>query len=329
MILAACARTPPQLVLSGPTMGTTYSVKVINAPRALTSHRLRLTVEAELERVDLMMSGYRDDSEISRFNASHSTDWMSVSNEIALVIAAALEVSAFSNGAFDVTVAPLVRLWGFGPHNEPPIELPQAETITAVRDRLGYERLHVRAEPAALRKEIASLSVDLNGIAPGYAVDRVARRFDALGLTDYMIEIGGEIRARGSNADSARWRIAVERPMNTDAAPFAILHLRDVAVTTSGGYRHFYDRDGRRYSHTIDPRSARPVEHDLASVVVLHPTAMYADAWATAFSVLGAEEGFRLAEAHSVAAMFIRRAGEEFVSSMTPEFERYIADSGE
>lgn len=306
-------------------MGTTYSVKVVDAPRAMTPHSLRLTVEAELARVDAMMSGYRSDSEISRFNASRSTDWVPVSDEVALVVAAALRVSASSDGAFDVTLAPLVRLWGFGPQGEAPARLPDEALIAAVRGRVGFRKLHVRPTPAALRKDIASLSVDLNGIAPGYAVDRLAQRFDALELSDYLIEIGGEVRARGRNVDGVPWRIAVERPASPDGEPFAILQVSDMAVTTSGEYRHYYDLEGQRYSHTIDPRTQHPVRHVLASVVVVHSAAMYADAWATAFNVLGAEEGYLLAARRSLPVMFIHRRGGELIAKMTPAFEQYVA----
>jgi FAD:protein FMN transferase len=323
--LASCHKPPEPLSLSGPTMGTTYSVKIARAPKAVTPHRLRLSIEEELQHIDLLMSGYRKDSEVSRFNASESTDWIEVSEDLATVVAAALEVSAQSNGAFDITVAPLVQVWGFGPANKQPDQLPDREMLDRLRERIGYQKLEVRSAPPALRKALADLTIDLNGIAPGFAVDRIATRLDALGLMNYMIDIGGEVRVRGRNAKNEAWRIAVEKPVDADSAPFAILSLKDISVTTSGEYRHYVERDGRRYSHTIDPRTGEPVNHSLGSVVVIHSLSTYADAWATAFNVLGPEEGFEIAEQRSMAVMFIDMRRDTLVPKATPRFSDYLA----
>lgn len=320
---AACVREPEPLVLSGPTMGTTYTVRVARRPHEISSQQLRVVIDEELQRVDAAMSGYRADSEISRFNASRSTDWFAVSAPLAEVMRVALEISEQSQGAFDVTVAPLVRLWGFGPGGEAPAELPDSQAIVAAREHTGYAKLHVRSEPAALRKDIATLAVDLNGIAPGFAVDLIARRFDDLGVADYMIDIGGEVRVRGRNAARDAWRIAVEKPIDSQPTPFAILKLADISVATSGEYRHYYARDGRKYSHTIDPRTGAPVLHTLASVVVLHPQAAYADAWATAFNVAGADAGYELATHLGMPVMFILAEGGELRTRMSSGFERY------
>jgi thiamine biosynthesis lipoprotein len=265
--LASCDRLSPQLVLSGPTMGTTYTVKIVTPPSDLTAHRVRTIIEEELQLIDRTMSGYRDDSEISRFNAAPSTEWFPVSPELVEVIDAALNVSARSEGAFDVTVAPLVQLWGFGPGGDEGFPVPNDKMLAHARELIGYANLHARARPPALRKDHQAIVVDLNGIAPGYAVDRLARRFEAANVTRYMIDIGGEIRVRGVNAE----------------------------------------RNGERYSHTIDPRSGRPTSHGLASVVVVASEAMYADAWATAYNVLGAEEGYELALRLRMPVMFISR----------------------
>lgn len=321
---AACVREPEPLVLSGPTMGTTYTVRIARTPHEISASQLRVVIEEELQRVDAAMSGYRADSEISRFNASSSTEWFAVSAPLAEVVRAALDISEQSQGAFDVTVAPLVELWGFGPGGEAPAELPDSRAIAAAREHTGYTRLHIRSQPAALRKEIPTLAVDLNGIAPGFAVDLIARRFDDLGVAAYMIDIGGEVRVSGRNAARETWRIAVEKPVDSQPTPFAILKLTDISVATSGEYRHYYARDGRRYSHTIDPRTGAPVLHTLASVVVLHPQAAYADAWATAFNVAGAEAGYELATRLGIPVMFIVAEGGALRAKMSSGFERYI-----
>src|SRR5690606_35834575 len=242
--------------------------------------------------VDTSMSGYREDSEVSRFNATPSTDWFGVSRELVRVIETALEVGVESRGAFDVTVAPLVQLWGFGPSGGKAAAPPTESEIAVVRETIGSKKLHVREEPPAIRKMDSSIRIDLNGIAPGYAVDRIADRLDALELTRYMVDIGGEIRVRGQNKKNESWRIAVERPELAAGEVFAVLRLEDEAVATSGEYRNFVFRDGKRYSHTVDPRTGAPIAHSLESVVVVHPQAIYADAWATAYNVLGPNDGY-------------------------------------
>jgi thiamine biosynthesis lipoprotein len=322
--LAACTRAPEELVLSGPTMGTTYTVKIVAAPKNVDGVAVRAAIDEVLARIDRGMSGYRPDSEIEKFNASRTTDWFEVSPEVAEVVRIALEVSEQSNGAFDVTVAPLVKAWGFGA-GEAPATVPDDATLARLRERVGYDKLHVRRDTPSLRKDIPDLTVDLNGIAPGLAVDLLAERFRSMQIGDFMIDIGGEVRTHGRNARGERWRIAVERPIDTAQTPYAIVQLDDRAVTTSGEYRSYYVRDGHRYSHTIDPRTARPVEHDLASVVVIGATAAEADAWATAYNVLGAEAGLELATKRETPVMFIVSRGEQLENRTTPQFEKYLA----
>ena len=323
LLAAGCARAPQELAISGPTMGTTYSIKVASAPDDLDANALRLAADEVLARIDRSMSGYRADSEISRFNASTSTDWYAVSADLATVVDYALQVSRESGGTFDVTVGPLVAAWGFGAEGEP-INLPDDARLAELKAQIGYEKLQARLDPPALRKSIPTLSVDLNGIAPGYAVDLIAQRLRDLRVSHFMIDIGGEVRAQGRNARGEPWRIAVERPVDAEPEPYAIVQLSDAAVTTSGEYRHYYDRDGHRYSHTIDPRTGRPVEHSLASVVVIGPTSMHADAWATVFNVLGAEAGRELASRLAMPVMFIEARGAELHSVATPQFEPYV-----
>jgi thiamine biosynthesis lipoprotein len=304
-------------------MGTTYSIKVASAPDTVDAHALRAAADEVLARIDRSMSGYRADSEISRFNASSSTDWYEVSADLATVVDFALEVGRESGGTFDITVAPLVAAWGFGASEEP-IDLPEDARLAELKEQVGYEKLQARLNPPALRKSTGTLTVDLNGIAPGYAVDLMAQRLREMQLSNFMIDIGGEVRALGRNARGEQWRIAVERPVDAEPEPYAIVQLDDASVTTSGEYRHYYDRDGHRYSHTIDPRTGRPVEHTLASVVVIGPTSMYTDAWATALNVLGTAAGRELATRLAMPVMFIETRGTELLSVTTPQFEPYV-----
>jgi thiamine biosynthesis lipoprotein len=322
LLAAACARSPAELVLSGPTMGTTYTVKVTAPPASVDGARLRSTVDDVLAQIDGSMSGYHSDSEVSRFNASASTEWYDVSADLAAVVQASLDISEASGGAFDITVAPLVAAWGFGPAGEPKV-LSDAEQIAQIGAAVGYRKLHARIDPPALRKDVATLTIDLNGIAPGFAVDRLADRLQALQIGNFMIDIGGEIRARGRNARGEAWHIAVEQPVDMQRAPYAGVHLDDAAISTSGEYRDYYERDGRRYSHTIDPRTGRPLDREPGSVVVIASSTAQADAWATALNVLGPRDGLSLAAQRHLPVLFIERERGEWRSHATPEFERY------
>ena len=324
VITSACSRGPEELAISGPTMGTTYSIKVAAPPAGIDARGVRAAADEILDRIDRGMSGYRADSEISHFNAVASTDWFEVSRDLASVVDAALAVSRHSGGAFDVTIAPLVAAWGFGASGEP-IDLPDEARLTELRAHVGYEKLHARLDPPALRKDDPRLIVDLNGIAPGYAVDLLAQRLRAMGIHNFMIDIGGEVQAQGRNARGQLWRIAVERPIDAEPEPYAIVQLDNAAVTTSGEYRHYYTRAGVRFSHTIDPRTGAPVKHSLASVVVIGKSSMHADAWATAFNVLGARAGQALARRLDMPVMFIEQDGETLRSVATPKFEPYLA----
>ena len=322
LLLAACARSPQELELSGPTLGTTYTVKIAAPPASLDSARLRATIDDVLTQIDQSMSGYRSDSEVARFNASAATQWHEVSRDLATVVQAALDISEQSSGAFDITVAPLVAAWGFGPAGEPTV-LPNVEQLAQIAARVGYRKLHVQLDPPALRKDVAELSIDLNGIAPGFAVDRLAARLEALHAENFMIDIGGEIRARGHNAHGDPWHIAIERPVDTQRAPYAGVWLNGASVSTSGEYRDYYERDGHRYSHTIDPRTRQPLDRAPGSVVVIAASTTLADGWATALNVLGPHEGLMLAAKEHMPVLYIERQGNGWRSQSTPEFERY------
>jgi thiamine biosynthesis lipoprotein len=322
LLAAACNRSPPELVLSGPTMGTTYTVKVAAAPASLDPASVRMAIDDVLERTDRSMSGYRADSEVARFNASASTQWYEVSADLAAVVQASLDISTASDGVFDITVAPLVAAWGFGPAGEPKV-LPGAGQIAQLEATVGYRKLHVRLDRPALRKDVAELSIDLNGIAPGFAVDRLADRLQTLGIGNFMIDIGGEIRAQGHNSHGEQWHIAVEHPVDTERTPYASVWLDGAAVSTSGEYRDYYDRDGHRYSHTIDPRTGHTLERAPGSVVVVAPLAAQADGWATALNVLGPRDGLALATRLHLPVLFIERDGSEWRSQATPEFAQY------
>lgn len=321
--LCGCQQQAPEIVLSGPTMGATYNVKIAAPPASVDAYAARIAIDEVLDAIDAGMSTYRDDSEVSRFNAATTTDWFAVSGDLATVVAAANTVSAASHGAMDITIAPLVNLWGFGRAGEPAL-LPDAAAIAGARNGVGYELLEVRLAPPALRKKSAQLTIDLNAIAPGFAVDKLAAKFVSLGLRNFVIDISGEVLARGVNAQGEAWHIAVEKPVDAQPEPMAILRLSDLSVTTSGEYRQYYIRAGHRYSHTIDPRTGRPVENALASVVLIGKTSIEVDAWATVLIVLGEVDGLKLATQRGMPAMFVVQQGNGFTTRATPGFAQYL-----
>ena len=312
--LVACgdsARERPAQELVGSTMGTTFSIKVIALPESLDLAELRTDIEAALDGINSAMSTYLSDSELSRFNASESIDWIEVSPELCHAIEAARVVSEFTGGAFDVTVGPLVNLWGFGPTESTHVPPPN-DVITAAMQDIGYAKLHADCSIPALRKDTPGVYVDLSAFAKGHAADVVAELLDARNLPDYLIEIGGEMRMRGTNARSEPWAIAVETPERAGRSIQTVVHLTDSAMATSGDYRNYFEYEGRFYSHTIDPRTGYPVTHDAASVTVVAQTAAFADAAATALLVLGPDAGMKLAEQENIAAYFLLRLGNEF-----------------
>jgi thiamine biosynthesis lipoprotein len=317
-----CAPLPPRVQLAGATMGTTWSV-TLNASDLPTEARVAAAnaIEAALADVDARMSTWREDSELSRFNGAPSTDPVAMSPESLEVFALAADVSQRSGGAFDVTVRPLVAAWGFGAGARPPGEEPSAAELAALGERVGYALLVVDREAGTLQKLRPDVEADLSAIAKGYAVDQVAAALEGLGHDDYLVEVGGELRVRGERPAGGPWRLAIERPDPDGRAIHAVLLLDAGALATSGDYRSFWENGGQRRAHIIDPRTGRPSTHGLASVSVVHPDAVSADAWATALSVLGPEEGLALARAEGLAAYFIARSADGSLEAFaTPDF---------
>jgi len=325
--LVACERAPREIVLTGAAMGTTWTLRVMPAERGVDAQDLRRLVEASLEAVDEAMSTYRPDSAVSRFNATDSTEWVDVAEPLAAVVAESQRIHSVSGGAFDITVAPLVQLWGFGPA-PPRSEPPDDASVAAALAACGASNLELRLDPPALRKRLPGLTLDLDAIAPGYAVDLLAGRLEAAGFSDYMIEIGGEVRVRGRNARGEPWRIGIERPEESGRSVARVLHLESMAVSTSGDYRDYFESGGQRYSHTLDPRTGRPVEHGLASVTILRPTAAEADGLSTALMVLGPGAGYELAESLGWPALFVERDAGGFRQRETTAFAR-LAETGQ
>lgn len=319
---AACGGDPGGRVeLAGETMGTRWSVTLL-APPARSDWRAE--IEQVLARIDVELSTWREDSELSRFNASRSDAWFPVSSETARVVAEALEVSRRTDGAFDPTLRPLVELWGFAAR---PVRAlpPEAAALERARARTGAGAVEVRSEPPALRKHIPDLELDLSAIAPGFGVDAVAERLVSLGAARLLVEIGGELRCVGAGPRDGAWHVAIERPQQGAADWQRVLALRDAAVATSGTYRNFVEIAGERFSHLLDPRTGAPVRHRLVSASVVAPSTSLADAFATGLLVLGPEAGLRVAEREGLAAFFVALRDGRLVESHSPAFAPYLA----
>ncbi len=323
LCLAGCHRQTVPSQLDGASMGTTWHVSYIAPTPGPGAKHIRQGIEEQLERVNASMSTYRPDSEISRFSALATQTWFRSSADFFLVLTTALAMGEKTEGAYDVTVAPLVNLWGFGPDgmiDKPPLEAAIAEARTHV----GQHNLRVDSDLPGVMK-LSELSLDFSSLAKGYAVDRVAQWLQQQGISRYMVEVGGEMRLSGLSGRDDPWRIAIEQPNSSERAVAVTINLIDIGVATSGDYRNYFESNGRRYSHIIDPRTGYPVAHDLVSVTVVHPSCMIADAWATALTVLGAERAMVVAQAQGLAVYFIRRVDDRFLHSHTPLFAAYLS----
>ncbi len=305
--LAACAPAEEFNRAAGRTMGTEYLATWSGGTQCTAA--LSQPLAAELQSVNRQMSTYLPDSELMRFNRGPAHRWTPVSQELAGVVTLALELSRLSGGAFDVTVGPLVNLWGFGAEQRG--GLPTAGEVERARHRVGHGLLEVRRAPSALRKRRADLYVDLSAIAKGHGVDRLAGVLEKHGCGNYLVDIGGEVRVRGLSPAGGRWRIGIETPEAGGAGGVErVLLLSEGAVATSGDYRNFRLVEGTRLGHTIDPRTGRPVAHGMASVTVVADSAALADGLATLINVLGPDDGLQFANDRRLAALaLIRRQG--------------------
>jgi len=316
-------RSPPEIHrFAGQTMGTTYHVSTVGLPAGMDYEQVEQVVDGSLQEINRLMSTYTEESEVSRFGRLAPEQWFELSVHTYSVIKASQRLSQYSGGAFDITVGPVVSLWGFGPQytlDKVPsqLQIDQAKALT------GFEYLQVDLEAYRIKKA-RPLRVDLSAIAKGYAVDEVVRALKRHGLDAGLVEVGGEVRGFGRKPNDKAWKIAIERPVEGLRAIDKTVLLLDKAVATSGDYRNYFEQDGVRYSHTIDPVSGYPIRHKLASVSVIHDSAMYADGWATSLMVLGAEKGFQLAEEHGIAAYFIVRKGDSFEERQTEMFKPYL-----
>jgi thiamine biosynthesis lipoprotein len=317
--------------LSGLTMGTSYEIQLVDVPENLSLDSIAESVQEKLNRLDReIFSTYAPDSELSRFNRHPVNQPFAASAELREVLLLANEISMHSDGAFDVTVGPVVNLWGFGPGpGSTGSRIPDEAQLAAELEQIGFDALRVDQQAAVISKTRA-VTVDLSAIAKGYAVDRVGEYFDSLGLESYFIEIGGELKMKGLKPGGLSWVPAIEAPVANQSQLYEVFFSRgeELAVAGSGDYRNYFEENGQRYSHEIDPRTGRPIQHNLAAVYVIDQSAARADALATAYLVLGLEAGRQLATESGQAVYFIYKAeGDGFDEFYTDAFANYLSES--
>ena len=314
--------------ITGPIMGTSYHIKVVLTPGKHSLDNLSKGVSKTLKRIDLLMSTYKPDSEISRFNRLPINTWFEVSQETYKVVSLGQLISEKSKGYYDMTVGPLVNSWGFGPSGKP-VKIPDEGQLHDLLNRVGFTHLKLDENTSSIMKD-RDVYLDLSSIAKGYAVDAVANYLDENNVESYLVEVGGEIRAQGEKPNGNVWRLAIESPTVEQRSVHKVIELTNAGLATSGDYRNYYEEAGVRYSHTINPFTGKPVQHKLTSVSVISPTSAEADAMATMFMVMGAERGYKFAVKHNIAAYFIYHSetslvdGSEFKSKSTKEFNIYL-----
>ncbi|RCV90583.1 FAD:protein FMN transferase [Billgrantia montanilacus] len=330
LLLVGCSESDRPLEspvhLEGAIFGSFYQVTIADSLTQGEAQRLEQGVIEVLEDVDAAMSIYREDSELVAFNQAPVGEWQPLSNELIEVLAISRSVSEASNGAFDVTIGGVVNLWSFGSEARPR-EIPDGETLNERLAEVGMDNIEID-EHALQARRMTDVFVDLGGVAKGHGTDRVASYLDGQGVEHYLINLGGDLSVRGyRDTESQPWRIGIEAPLDDRQEAQHILPLEVISVATSGDYRNYFEEEGRRYSHTLDPRTGRPIDHRLASVTVAHPSNAWADAWATALMVLGDEEGMALARDQGLKVLMLIREEDGWASVATAAFADHFGQS--
>lgn len=336
LLLFACSdvtqqdNKPKEMLLQGITMGTVaYNIKWIVKP-ALANNDGSVDVDQQIIQQDIdqiltqlnqQMSNWLPDSELSRFNQSLSLEPIKISSGLHRVISESLRLGELSQGKLDVTIGPLVNLWGFGPEYRP-ATVPSQQEIDSAKQRVGLQNLQLSGE--YLSKTIPSLYVDLSTIAKGYAVDLIAEALDARGVENYLVELGGEMRVKGVKHTGELWSIAIEKPISDERVVHQIIIPKNNAVATSGDYRKYFEADGQRFSHIVDPETGKPINHKIVSVTVIHPSAMTADGLSTAMMVMGEDKAYNFANKYSIAAYIISKTEHGFKEQITAKFMPYL-----
>lgn len=326
--LTGCQKDPEVVSLMGKTMGTTYHIKYIDDGNLnLDKDKAHAKIEMVLKDVNAKMSTYDKNSELSRFNQFTEVNQpVEISTDLATVIREAIRLNQVTEGALDVTVGPVVNLWGFGPEKRPERQ-PTAEQLAERQAWVGIEKLKLTQRDGKfyLEKSVPQLYVDLSSIAKGFGVDLVAETLEQVGAKDYMVEIGGEIRTKGKNIEGKDWQIAIEKPSFDGSRSIEqVIGLQDLAMATSGNYRIYFEENGKRFAHEIDPKTGQPIQHHLASITVLHPSTMTADGLSTGLFVLGEEKALEVAEKEQIPVYLIIKTENGFETKMSSTFSALL-----
>lgn len=311
-LLTGCSEQAIQK-LEGSAQGTTYHISYWSE-LPVDGKDVEASIKNEFDTIDKALSNYRPDSIIETFNSAENTDSQEVGSEIVSLVRVAQIVHQASQGCYDLTTKPLFELWGF---RRDTLSIPSDASILKTLTQIGMEKLEA-LDDTHLRKKQSDLKVDLSSIAQGYSVGKISRVLEQKGITNYLVEIGGELKTRGHKPDSQPWRIALERPLPGEQVMQKIITMPNetpIAVMTSGTYNHYFDYQGQRYSHILDARTGRPISHDLVSVTVIHEDPTIADAWDTALLCLGQKDGMKAANAAKIPAFFIQQQGNELIES--------------
>lgn len=327
-MLAGCDKPPaaehPMLEIHGRTMGTFYGVKVVgDFPGG--QQALQTQVDSLLKHYNDEISTYDPNSSLSKFNQQQTTAPFPVSQDMADIVISAVRVGQRTQGVLDVTVGPLVNLWGFGPDRRP-VKIPTDAQITAARQRVGIQRLHVdvSADHAELRKDIPNMYVDLSTVGEGFGADKIADFLESRGVHNYLVEIAGASRSRGVNAKGEPWKLAIQKPTDELDEVQAIVKPDGRAISTSGSYRNYYELNGQRYSHIIDPATGKPITHRLVSATVITPTALEADGLDTALMVMGPEKAMAFAKQQHLAVYLVIKTDKGFKAEYSETFKPYL-----
>ncbi|MGV3345996.1 FAD:protein FMN transferase ApbE [Enterobacteriaceae bacterium LUAb1] len=325
LCLSGCERTQPaSLVLEGKTMGTVWRVSLagVESSRAAA---LRRQIQQQLDSDDHELSTWKSDSVLSRFNQYHGTEEQPVSENMADIIIQSLRIGQKTDGAMDITIGKLVNLWGFGPQKVPQV-MPTAAQIDIARAQTGLQHLKVvqKWDGQWLQKDLPDLYVDLSTVGEGFATDHLANLMEHEGITHYLVSVGGAVLTRGTHGPGHPWRVAIQKPTDRENAVQVRVDLQGHGISTSGSYRNYYERDGKRLSHVIDPHTGRPIEHSLVSATVIATTALEADGWDTGLMVLGSEKAKALALKEHLAVYLIMKNERGFESWMSPQFADFL-----
>lgn len=313
----ACSKSPELSKIEGFAQGTTYHLSfVLPAASTVKLPSIEQAVNDELARLDKALSNYRDDSNIEQFNAQKTADVLAVDAELVALVEIARKVHRASNGCYDLTIKPLFDLWGFKKDVfSPPSDAELAQTMAII----GFDNLET-VDATHLRKQIPLLRIDISSIGQGYSVGQIVKILAQFGVQNYLVEIGGELQTKGKKPNGEAWRIALEKPLPNERKLHKIVSFDSgapMSLMASGTYRHYFDSDGKRYSHILDARTGKPIEHNTVSVAVVHPNPTIADAWSTALLCLGSREGVKVANANNIAALFIDQQGEQLIEAQS------------